>query len=207
MNITTLFGIELPHHPGADGRRSGQRARHRGLRSRRARLSSLRDAEPRSASARARSAARRHVASVQRELFLSSAAASRRRQGIAVATEARALLRAVRRADEQRRRRALHALRSMRKSAEVLREFEPPVVSFHFGLPSPELLGIVKSWGAKVISSATTVAEAQWLRSERRRRDHRAGTRSRRTSRAFSFHRHGRSARHDGSAPSDRRTA
>lgn len=49
------------------------------------------------------------------------------------------------------------------EAAEVLRELKPPVVSFHFGLPSLELLGIVKSWGAKVISSATTVAEAQYL--------------------------------------------
>jgi nitronate monooxygenase len=48
-------------------------------------------------------------------------------------------------------------------TAQVLREFAPPVVSFHFGLPAPTLLDIVKSWGAKVLSSATTVAEAQWL--------------------------------------------
>ena len=47
--------------------------------------------------------------------------------------------------------------------ADVLAEFKPPIVSFHFGLPSPELLGRVKSWGAKVLSSATTVAEARWL--------------------------------------------
>ncbi len=46
---------------------------------------------------------------------------------------------------------------------ELLREFEPPVVSFHFGLPAPELLEGVKSWGAKVMSTATTVAEARWL--------------------------------------------
>ena len=39
----------------------------------------------------------------------------------------------------------------------------PPVVSFHFGLPSPELLARVKAWGAKVLSSATTVDEARWL--------------------------------------------
>lgn len=45
----------------------------------------------------------------------------------------------------------------------LLREFEPPVVSFHFGLPAPELLEGVKSWGAKVMSTATTVAEARWL--------------------------------------------
>jgi nitronate monooxygenase len=47
--------------------------------------------------------------------------------------------------------------------AGALGEFEPPVVSFHFGLPSSELVSRVKSWGAKVISSATTVDEARWL--------------------------------------------
>ena len=49
------------------------------------------------------------------------------------------------------------------EAAEVLGEFAPPVVSFHFGLPSPELLARVRSWGAKVLSSATTVDEALWL--------------------------------------------
>lgn len=49
------------------------------------------------------------------------------------------------------------------EAAELLAEFEPPVVSFHFGLPSPELLARVKAWGAKVLSSATTVDEARWL--------------------------------------------
>ncbi|WP_298232269.1 nitronate monooxygenase [uncultured Azohydromonas sp.] len=47
--------------------------------------------------------------------------------------------------------------------AAVLEEFRPPVVSFHFGLPAPELLARVKAWGAKVLSSATTVEEAVWL--------------------------------------------
>jgi len=47
--------------------------------------------------------------------------------------------------------------------AEVLEEFRPPVVSFHFGLPSAELLARVRRWGAKVFSSATTVDEALWL--------------------------------------------
>ena len=47
--------------------------------------------------------------------------------------------------------------------ADVLQEFKPPVVSFHFGLPSPELLARVRSWGAKILSSATTVDEARWL--------------------------------------------
>lgn len=39
----------------------------------------------------------------------------------------------------------------------------PRVVSFHFGLPAPDLLARVKGWGATVLSSATTVAEARWL--------------------------------------------
>ena len=47
--------------------------------------------------------------------------------------------------------------------ADALQEFRPAVVSFHFGLPSAELLRRVKSWGAKVLSSATTVDEARWL--------------------------------------------
>jgi len=35
----------------------------------------------------------------------------------------------------------------------------------HFGLPSPELLACVRTWGAKLLSSATTVEEARWLES------------------------------------------
>jgi nitronate monooxygenase len=49
------------------------------------------------------------------------------------------------------------------EAADLLETFRPPVVSFHFGLPSPALLARVKGWGAKVLSSATTVEEARWL--------------------------------------------
>ncbi len=49
------------------------------------------------------------------------------------------------------------------ESADLLNEFKPPIVSFHFGLPSPKLLARVRSWGAKILSSATTVDEARWL--------------------------------------------
>jgi nitronate monooxygenase len=45
----------------------------------------------------------------------------------------------------------------------VLREFTPPVVSFHFGLPAADLLAPLRDWGAKIVSSATTVDEARWL--------------------------------------------
>jgi nitronate monooxygenase len=48
-------------------------------------------------------------------------------------------------------------------AADVLDEFRPPVISFHFGLPSKELLGRAKRWGAKILSSATTVDEARYL--------------------------------------------
>lgn len=48
-------------------------------------------------------------------------------------------------------------------SADVLEAFRPAVVSFHFGLPAPDLLARVKSWGSLVLSSATTVQEALWL--------------------------------------------
>jgi nitronate monooxygenase len=47
--------------------------------------------------------------------------------------------------------------------ADVLAQHPPPVVSFHFGLPSAPLLDRVKGWGSLVMSSATTVEEALWL--------------------------------------------
>ena len=50
--------------------------------------------------------------------------------------------------------------------ADVLAPFKPAVVSFHFGLPSAELLARVRGWGSKIISSATTVDEALWLESQ-----------------------------------------
>ena len=45
----------------------------------------------------------------------------------------------------------------------LVEDYRPQVVSFHFGLPHRALLERVKAAGAKVISSATTVAEARWL--------------------------------------------
>jgi nitronate monooxygenase len=49
------------------------------------------------------------------------------------------------------------------QAADILDELRPPVVSFHFGLPEPELLARVRATGAKVLASATTVEEALWL--------------------------------------------
>lgn len=49
------------------------------------------------------------------------------------------------------------------EAATVLEAFKPPVVSFHFGLPSDELVKRVKSWGSMILSSATTLGEARYL--------------------------------------------
>jgi nitronate monooxygenase len=47
--------------------------------------------------------------------------------------------------------------------ADVVEPFRPPVVSFHFGLPSPDLLARVRGWGSRILGCATTVDEARWL--------------------------------------------
>lgn len=52
------------------------------------------------------------------------------------------------------------------EAADVLGEFKPAVVSFHFGLPPSELLARVRAWGSKIFSSATTVEEARWLEAQ-----------------------------------------
>jgi nitronate monooxygenase len=49
------------------------------------------------------------------------------------------------------------------EAADVLEAFRPAVVSFHFGLPAADLVERVKSWGSRILSSATTVDEALWL--------------------------------------------
>ena len=49
------------------------------------------------------------------------------------------------------------------KMCDLVLEFHPEVVSFHFGLPDRNLLARVRRTGAKVISSATSVDEARWL--------------------------------------------
>ncbi|PVM91350.1 NAD(P)H-dependent flavin oxidoreductase [Caulobacter endophyticus] len=45
----------------------------------------------------------------------------------------------------------------------LVEDLRPEVVSFHFGLPQADLLDRVRLTGAKILSSATTVAEAVWL--------------------------------------------
>ena len=48
----------------------------------------------------------------------------------------------------------------------LIEKWRPEIVSFHFGLPAPALLARVRATGAKIISSATTVQEAQWLEAQ-----------------------------------------
>lgn len=47
----------------------------------------------------------------------------------------------------------------------AVEDLRPEVVSFHFGLPNPDLLNRVKATGAVVIGNATSVEEARWLES------------------------------------------
>jgi len=52
------------------------------------------------------------------------------------------------------------------EAADVIEEFKPAVVSFHFGLPEQRLLDRIKAAGCIVLSSATTLDEALWLQSK-----------------------------------------
>ena len=47
--------------------------------------------------------------------------------------------------------------------ADVIAPYRPPIISFHFGLPAPDVMARVKAWGSRVLASATTVEEARWL--------------------------------------------
>src|SRR6185436_2025353 len=46
---------------------------------------------------------------------------------------------------------------------DVILEFKPKVVSFHFGLPEHPLIEPLKKAGILIVSSATTAEEARWL--------------------------------------------
>ena len=49
------------------------------------------------------------------------------------------------------------------ESADLLAEYNPPVISFHFGLPTDSLLAQIKNLGTYVLASATNLEEAKWL--------------------------------------------
>lgn len=46
---------------------------------------------------------------------------------------------------------------------DIIAPYTPAVVSFHFDLPSREIVSQIKAWGGTVLSSATTLDEARWL--------------------------------------------
>lgn len=46
---------------------------------------------------------------------------------------------------------------------ELMRALKPPVISFHFGLPSADAVTALKAMGTKILCTATNVAEAQAL--------------------------------------------
>jgi nitronate monooxygenase len=50
-----------------------------------------------------------------------------------------------------------------RAQLELIRELRPRVISFHFGLPSSQVMREIKACGCIVLSSATTVGEAREL--------------------------------------------
>ena len=52
------------------------------------------------------------------------------------------------------------------RAATLVEAVRPDWVSFHFGLPAPDLLARVRACGVRVMSSATTVAEARWLEAQ-----------------------------------------
>ena len=52
------------------------------------------------------------------------------------------------------------------ETLEILQEFKPPVVSFHFGLPARDLFEAVRAMGSRILCSATTVEEARWLEAQ-----------------------------------------
>ncbi len=45
----------------------------------------------------------------------------------------------------------------------LVEDLAPAVASFHFGLPAPSHVNRLKARGVKILSTATTVAEAKWL--------------------------------------------
>lgn len=47
--------------------------------------------------------------------------------------------------------------------ADVIEAVRPEIVSFHFGLPEPDLLDRVRATGAKIFGNATNVTEAHFL--------------------------------------------
>jgi len=72
-------------------------------------------------------------------------------------------------------------------AAQALQEIKPAVVSFHFGLPSADLLARVRAWGSKIVFLGNHCRRSPLARIARRRCHHRAGSGGRRTPGHVSF--------------------
>ena len=48
-------------------------------------------------------------------------------------------------------------------ACDLVEDLKPEVISFHFGLPDAGLVARVKALGIRILSSATTSSEAEWL--------------------------------------------
>jgi nitronate monooxygenase len=150
------------HHPGADGRRASQCACHRGVQRGRAGFAPLRHARPHAMSAELRALRAGTQRPVNFNFFCykpptpSAAREAAWREALAPYYREYGIDPATIPAGPGR-------IPFSRESWELVEEFRPAVVSFHFGLPEDHLLARVKSTGAKVLCSATTVEEARFL--------------------------------------------
>jgi nitronate monooxygenase len=46
---------------------------------------------------------------------------------------------------------------------DIIKKFNPPLISFHFGLPEKPMVNELKKTGALILATATTLKEALWL--------------------------------------------
>ena len=147
---------------GADGGRAGSRTRNRRLPGGRARLIAGRHAYARSLTRTDWNGQERDQRSLQREFLLPRRAraqsrdrGARRNRLVPYYAEAGIDPSGV----------AAAPARAPFGAAicAVIEETRPAVVSFHFGLPPADWFSRVKTAGALILSSATTVAEARWL--------------------------------------------
>ena len=131
-------------HSSADGGRPGQRPRHCGVERRRPWVASRRDADARRPSRRDRDNRDAHLEAVQRQFFLPRTADIRCRPRGTMASPARAVLSRELGIDPQAIQPGPGRAPFDHVTADVLAQFKPPVVSFHFGLPSKDLLDRVR---------------------------------------------------------------
>jgi len=150
------------HHPGPDGRTGHSAVGDCRQRSGRVGLTPLRAVEPEPGARGAGYHPSGHVAAHQTQFLLPPAAEGRphARAGMARAPCALYVEQCL---DPEAPVPASGRMPFDSAYCALVEEYSPKVVNFHFGLPEQALLDRVKAAAAKVIASATTVAEARWL--------------------------------------------